>query len=67
PKGEPDELRGHDPIPKLAASMRERGALDDARDEKIKARAAQRVTAAYEFARESPLPVPAEALEHVFV
>jgi pyruvate dehydrogenase E1 component alpha subunit len=67
PKGEPDELRGHDPIPKLAAAMEEQGVLDDARDEKIRSRAAQRVTAAYEFARESPLPDPAEALEHVFV
>ena len=48
-------------------AMREQGVLDDARDEKIRSRAAQRVTAAYEFARESPLPDPAEALEHVFV
>jgi len=30
-------------------------------------RAAQRVTDAYDFARESPLPDPSEALEHVFV
>jgi len=67
PKGEPEQLRGHDPIPKLAAAMRERGVLDDARDEKIRSRAEHRVTAAYEFARESPLPDPAEALEHVFV
>jgi TPP-dependent pyruvate/acetoin dehydrogenase alpha subunit len=67
PKGEPDALREHDPIPKLAAQMRTQGVLDDARDEQIKARAAERVTAAYEFARESPLPDPAEALEHVFV
>jgi len=67
PQGEPDELRGHDPIPKLATQMRSQGVLDDAREEKIRARAAKRVTAAYEFARESPLPDPAEALEHVFV
>ena len=67
PKGEPDQLREHDPIPKLAARMRTQGVLDDARDEKIKSRAEQRVTAAYEFARESPPPDPAEALEHVFV
>jgi TPP-dependent pyruvate/acetoin dehydrogenase alpha subunit len=67
PTGEPDELREHDPIPKLAAAMRERGALDDARAEKIRSRAERRVTAAYEFARESPLPDPSEALEHVFV
>lgn len=67
PKGEPDELREHDPIPTLAAAMREQGVLDDARDEKIRSRAERRVTAAYEFARESPLPDPAEALEHVFL
>jgi pyruvate dehydrogenase E1 component alpha subunit len=41
--------------------------LDDARDAELKQRAAQRVTDAYDFARESPLPDPAEALEHVFV
>jgi acetoin:2,6-dichlorophenolindophenol oxidoreductase subunit alpha len=67
PKGEPDELREHDPIPKLAAAMREQGVLDDARDQKIRSRAERRVMASYEFARESPLPDPAEALEHVFV
>jgi pyruvate dehydrogenase E1 component alpha subunit len=67
PKGEPDQLRGNDPIPKLAAQLRDQGALDDARDEEIRSRASERVTAAYEFARESPLPDPAEALEHVFV
>jgi acetoin:2,6-dichlorophenolindophenol oxidoreductase subunit alpha len=67
PKGEADDLRGHDPIPKLASEMRSRGVLDDALDDEIKARAAQRVTDAYEFARESPLPDPGEALEHVFV
>ena len=52
---------------KLAEALRERGVLDDARDEKIRSRATKRVTQAYEFARESPLPDPAEALEHVFV
>lgn len=67
PGGEADELRGHDPIPKLAEALRERGVFDDARDEKIRSRATKRVTQAYEFARESPLPDPAEALEHVFV
>jgi acetoin:2,6-dichlorophenolindophenol oxidoreductase subunit alpha len=67
PKGEASELREHDPIPKLAALMRNQGILDDARDEQIRARAAERVTGAYEFAHESPLPEPAEALEHVFV
>ena len=36
PGGEADELRGHDPIRKLAEALRERGVLDDARDEKIR-------------------------------
>ena len=67
PKGEPNELRGHDPIPKLAAELRTKGVLDTALDGEIRARTEQRVTAAYDFARESPLPDPAEALEHVFV
>jgi TPP-dependent pyruvate/acetoin dehydrogenase alpha subunit len=67
PKDEATGLRENDPIPKLAALMRDRGVLDDAMEEQIRTRAAERVTAAYDFARESPLPEPAEALEHVFV
>jgi TPP-dependent pyruvate/acetoin dehydrogenase alpha subunit len=67
PKDEAGELREHDPIPKLAALMRSEGVLDDAQDAQIQTRAAERVTAAYDFARESPLPEGAEALEHVFV
>lgn len=67
PKGEVEELRKHDPIPALAAHLRKRGLLDDRKDEEIRARAHQRVTAAYEFARSSAYPDPAEALERVFV
>ncbi len=67
PQGEADDLRGHDPIPRLAEHLRRLSALDDAHDEEIRARAAQRVTAAYDFARESALPDPAGALDHVFV
>ncbi len=67
PKGEVEELRKHDPIPALAAHMRQRGLLDDRKDEEIRGRAHQRVTAAYAFARSSPYPDPTEALEHVFV
>jgi TPP-dependent pyruvate/acetoin dehydrogenase alpha subunit len=66
-KDEAGELREHDPIPKLAALLRSQGILDEAQDEQIRTRAAERVTAAYDFARESPLPEPAEALEYVFV
>lgn len=67
PKGEADGLREQDPIPKLAALMRGQGVLDDATDEQIRTRASERVTEAYDFARESPLPESEEALEHVFV
>jgi pyruvate dehydrogenase E1 component alpha subunit len=67
PQGEASELREHDPIPELAKLMRDQGILDGAQDEQIRTRAAERVTAAYDFARESPLPEPAEALENVFV
>jgi pyruvate dehydrogenase E1 component alpha subunit len=67
PQGEAEGLRRNDPIPRLAGQMRDQGVLDDARDEAIKARAEQRVTAAYDFAQNSPLPDPAEALEHAFV
>jgi pyruvate dehydrogenase E1 component alpha subunit len=67
PQGEAEGLRRNDPIPRLAGQMRDQGVLNDARDEAIKARAEQRVTAAYDFAQKSPLPDPAEALEHAFV
>jgi pyruvate dehydrogenase E1 component alpha subunit len=67
PESEAQELRARDPIPALADEMQRREVLDGARDEEIRARAGERVTAAYEFARESPEPDEAEALEHVFV
>ncbi|MBI3988701.1 MAG: pyruvate dehydrogenase (acetyl-transferring) E1 component subunit alpha, partial [candidate division NC10 bacterium] len=61
------ELRKRDPIPRLAAHLRERGLLADARDADIRERAHRRVTDAYAFARQSPYPEPAEAFQHVFV
>jgi TPP-dependent pyruvate/acetoin dehydrogenase alpha subunit len=67
PKGEVEDLREHDPIPKLAEEMKKLGLFDDTLEEGIRKRAEDRVTAAYDFARTSPEPEPAEALEHVFV
>jgi pyruvate dehydrogenase E1 component alpha subunit len=67
PKDEVPELRQHDPIPALAAHLRERGLLDDATDTTIKARADQRVTQAYAFARDSAYPTAEDALRDVFV
>ncbi len=60
-------LRKNDPIPALAAHMREAGALDDQQDAAVKARAHQRVEEAYAFARASAYPDPSEMLQHVFV
>lgn len=67
PKGEPDELREMDPIPRLAEQMRGRGVLDAETEAAIVERAEARVAAAYEFARTSPYPEPQEALTNVFV
>jgi TPP-dependent pyruvate/acetoin dehydrogenase alpha subunit len=67
PKGEVDELRRHDPIPALGEHLRRRKLLDDSKDAAIRSRAHQRVTEAYDFARTSAYPDPAEALQHVFV
>jgi pyruvate dehydrogenase E1 component alpha subunit len=66
PKGEVQELRRHDPIPALGELMKQRGLADDSTLERIRADAKRQVEAAFEFARKSPYPEPAEALEHVF-
>jgi len=67
PKGEVAELRKHDPIPALAAQLRQSGVLDDQGEAAIRERAHQRVNHAYAFARESASPEPSEAFQHVFV
>ena len=66
PKDEVTELRKHDPIPALAAHLRERGFLSEQSDTDMHARAHQRVGSAYDFARASAYPDAAEALQHVF-
>src|SRR5215471_14644108 len=67
PKDEVPGLRADDPIPALAAHLQQRGLLDQQADAEIKARAHQRVTDAYAFARESAYPTAEEALRDVFV
>lgn len=67
PKDEVAELKKQDPIPALAQHLRQNGLLDDASDAAIRERAHQRVTDAYNFARQSPYPDPAEVTQHVFV
>jgi pyruvate dehydrogenase E1 component alpha subunit len=66
PKGEVNRLREHDPIPGLAARLRELGLLDDDSDARMRARIGARVQEAYEFGRNSAYPDASEALMHVF-
>ncbi len=67
PKGESEELRRRDPIPALAAHLRERGIMPAQEEEAFRQQARARVAAAIEFARTSPYPDAREALQHVFV
>ncbi|MER2552219.1 MAG: thiamine pyrophosphate-dependent dehydrogenase E1 component subunit alpha [Thauera sp.] len=66
PKGEAKELRQHDPIPALGATLRACGLLDDMADAALRERVSARVQAAYDFGRNSPYPEPQDALLHVF-
>lgn len=66
PAGEADELRKRDPIRLLAEHLRALNLLDDAADAALRAQVGARITDAYEHARTSPYPEPAEALQHVF-
>jgi pyruvate dehydrogenase E1 component alpha subunit len=65
PKDEVATLRQHDPIPALAARLRDLGALEDASDAVLRASISQRVARAFEHARTSPYPDAAAAHEHV--
>jgi pyruvate dehydrogenase E1 component alpha subunit len=67
PKDEVATLRKNDPIPRLGAYLRDLGLLDDAGDQAIVQRARKEVADAFEYAKASPYPEPAEALQHVFV
>jgi pyruvate dehydrogenase E1 component alpha subunit len=66
PKGEVAELRKNDPIPRLAAQLRDAGMTQTDQDALV-ARVKAEVADAYRFAQTSPYPVPEEALQHVFV
>ena len=66
PKGEVEELRKRDPIPKLGEHLRRLGALDETADKAIRQRVSARIGEAYEYARSSPYPRPEDALLHVF-
>ncbi|NIJ11345.1 pyruvate dehydrogenase E1 component alpha subunit [Saccharomonospora amisosensis] len=57
---------GRDPIPTFEASLRADGLLDDDGMRAARERAQQRVEDAIAFAKNSPQPEPASALEYVF-
>ena len=61
-----DSVPDRDPIPAYEAALRAAGVLDDARNTEIRDEAATRVEEAIGFAKESPLPDPAEATSYVF-
>ena len=60
------EVPSYDPIPKYADALTADGVLDEAAIEAAKAAASERVEAAIEFAKASPVPDPATALDYVF-
>ncbi|MGC5617659.1 thiamine pyrophosphate-dependent dehydrogenase E1 component subunit alpha [Georgenia sp. Z1491] len=55
-----------DPIPRYAERLRGAGVLDDATEESIRARASEQVEDAVTFAKDSPIPDPAEVHRYVF-
>ncbi len=60
------EVASHDPIPAYARRLQDAGILDPAAIDRVAADATARVEAAITFAKESPLPDPAELLMYAF-
>jgi acetoin:2,6-dichlorophenolindophenol oxidoreductase subunit alpha len=60
------EGRRTDPIARLARVLEERGLLDDAHDERIRAQVTAEIDGAVAHAEDSPLPEPAAALTDLF-
>ncbi|ATY14099.1 pyruvate dehydrogenase (acetyl-transferring) E1 component subunit alpha [Amycolatopsis sp. AA4] len=61
-----DGVPGRDPLPTYENQLRASGDLDDAKVAGYQAAASERVEAAIAFAKESPEPDPATALDFVF-
>jgi pyruvate dehydrogenase E1 component alpha subunit len=59
-------VNDRDPIPAYARTLQQAGALTDADADRIAQDAAARVAAAIAFAKDSPLPDPADARAYVF-
>jgi len=67
PKGEVEELKKQDPIPKLKQQMLGKGLLTEPRDQELRASVEKELDEVFDFARRSPYPEPQDALRHVFV
>ena len=65
-RGDLEAAQGRDPIPEYEKRLRSDGLLDDAKVEEIKEAATAAVEEAVTFAKDSPLPDPANATDHVF-
>jgi pyruvate dehydrogenase E1 component alpha subunit len=65
-RGDLEAVPGLDPIPAYEARLRAAGLLDDARCIAIRDEATSQVDAAVAFAKDSPLPDPADARAYVF-
>jgi len=65
-RGDLDDAPQRDPIPAYDARLRTDGLLDDASCGEIKDHAQARVEEAIAFAKDSPLPEPADACSYVF-
>lgn len=61
------DLAEKDPIPRYEKRLRAANVLDDAAVQRIADEATERVEAAIAFAKDSPLPEPAEAGRYLFV
>ena len=66
PKGEVEQLKEKDPIPRFRNQLIDEGYMTEDEASAIEARVKAEVDAAYTFARESEYPEPEEALEKVF-
>jgi pyruvate dehydrogenase E1 component alpha subunit len=60
------DVASHDPIPAYERRLREAGVLDDALVARTKQEAQDRVELAVTHAKESPIPDPSHATDHVF-
>lgn len=65
-RGDLAEVPQRDPIPAYAQTLQAAGLLDEAGAEGVKAEAAAQVEEAIAFAKDSPIPDPADATSYVF-